>query len=156
VIEDLHVAGMLRNRRLARHIAGVGMGELRRQITYKNTWSGGAMHLADRWFPSSKTCSGCGVVKTKLRLSERTAAAGALWCWTVISTPPATSPDSSSRSPAARPPRVAGRRETSPRETRARPAPCGQRVPPREDPRGQRRAARRRLPEQSGLTFTHT
>jgi putative transposase len=72
VIEDLHVAGMLRNRRLARHIAGVGMGELRRQFEYKTTWSGGAMHLANRWFPSSKTCSGCGVVKTKLRLSERT------------------------------------------------------------------------------------
>jgi putative transposase len=72
VIEDLHVAGMMRNRRLARRIAGVGMAELRRQITYKTTWSGGAMHLADRWFPSSKTCLGCGVVKTKLRLPERT------------------------------------------------------------------------------------
>jgi putative transposase len=72
VIEDLHVAGMLRNRRLARHIAGVGMAELRRQLTYKTTWSGGALHLADRWFPSSKTCSGCGVVKAKLRLAERT------------------------------------------------------------------------------------
>src|SRR3981189_470609 len=41
-------------------------------------------------------------------------------------------------------------------ETHTRPALRGQRVPPREDPRGQRRAVRRRLPEQSGLTFTHT
>jgi putative transposase len=41
VVEDLNVAGMLRNRRLARHIAGVGMGELRRQIEYKTTWAGG-------------------------------------------------------------------------------------------------------------------
>ncbi|MGH3861285.1 RNA-guided endonuclease TnpB family protein, partial [Actinokineospora sp.] len=72
VVEDLHVAGMLRNRRLARHIAGVGMGELRRQITYKTGWAGGRVHLASRWFPSSKTCSACGAVKTKLRLSERT------------------------------------------------------------------------------------
>jgi putative transposase len=72
VIEDLNVAGMTRNRRLARHVAGVGMGELRRQVEYKAGWSGVRLHIADRWYPSSKTCSGCGVVKTKLRLSERT------------------------------------------------------------------------------------
>jgi len=71
VIEDLNVAGMLRNRRLARRIAGVGMGELRRQIDYKTGWAGSRVHVADRWYPSSKTCSGCGVVKAKLRLSER-------------------------------------------------------------------------------------
>jgi putative transposase len=71
VIEDLNVSGMLRNRRLARHIAGVGMAELRRQIQYKAQWSGVRVHVADRWYPSSKTCSGCGAVKTKLRLSER-------------------------------------------------------------------------------------
>jgi putative transposase len=71
VIEDLNVAGMTRNRRLARHIAGVGMAELRRQIEYKARWSGVHVHIADRWYPSSKTCSACGVVKTKLCLSER-------------------------------------------------------------------------------------
>lgn len=71
VVEDLHVAGMVRNRRLARHIAGVGMGEFRRQLEYKAAWSGATVHVADRWYPSSKTCSSCGVVKTKLRLSER-------------------------------------------------------------------------------------
>ncbi|MEO6083298.1 MAG: IS607 family element RNA-guided endonuclease TnpB [Umezawaea sp.] len=70
VIENLNVAGMLKNRRLARHIAGVGLGELRRQIGYKSDWAGGAVHDADRWYPSSKTCSGCGVVKTKLDLSD--------------------------------------------------------------------------------------
>jgi putative transposase len=62
VIEDLNVAGMTKNRRLARHVAGVGMAELRRQIEYKAAWSGVRVHLADRWYPSSKTCSGCGVV----------------------------------------------------------------------------------------------
>jgi putative transposase len=72
VIEDLNVAGMTRNRRLARHVAGVGMGELRRQVEYKAGWSGVRVHIAGRWYPSSTTCSGCGVVKTKLRLSERT------------------------------------------------------------------------------------
>ncbi|WP_434452216.1 IS607 family element RNA-guided endonuclease TnpB [Lentzea sp. E54] len=72
VIEDLNVAGMLRNRTLARHIAGAGLAELRRQVEYKTTWAGVRLHIADRWFPSSKTCSGCGAVKAKLRLSERT------------------------------------------------------------------------------------
>jgi putative transposase len=71
VLEDLNVAGMTKNRRLARHIAGVGMAELRRQIEYKAHWSGVHVHLADRWYPSSRTCSACGAVKTKLRLSER-------------------------------------------------------------------------------------
>jgi putative transposase len=71
VLEDLHVSGMLRNRRLARRIADVGMGELRRLVDYKTTRYGGRLVVADRWYPSSKTCSSCGVVKTKLRLSER-------------------------------------------------------------------------------------
>ena len=71
VVEDLHVAGIMRNRRLARHIAGVGMAELRRQLTYKADRHGATIEVADRWYPSSKTCSACGVVKTKLRLSER-------------------------------------------------------------------------------------
>lgn len=71
VMEDLNVTGMLSNRRLARHVAGVGMGEFRRQVEYKATWSGVRTHVADRWYPSSKTCSDCGAVKAKLRLSER-------------------------------------------------------------------------------------
>jgi putative transposase len=55
VMEDLNVAGMIRNRRLARHVAGVGMGELRRQVEYKTGWSGVRLHIANRWYPSSKT-----------------------------------------------------------------------------------------------------
>ena len=39
---------------------------------YKTTWNGGRLIVADRWYPSSKTCSGCGAVKAKLALSERT------------------------------------------------------------------------------------
>ncbi|MGJ7905586.1 IS607 family element RNA-guided endonuclease TnpB [Actinopolyspora sp. H202] len=72
VVEDLHVAGMVRNRRLARALSGVGMGELRRQLDYKTSWSGRDLVVADRWYPSSKTCNDCGAVKAKLRLSERT------------------------------------------------------------------------------------
>ncbi|MDT2006032.1 IS200/IS605 family element transposase accessory protein TnpB [Rhodococcus opacus] len=71
VVEDLNVAGMVRNRKLARNVAGVGMGEFRRQLEYKAGWSGRRVQVADRWYPSSKTCSACGVVKAKLRLSER-------------------------------------------------------------------------------------
>jgi putative transposase len=71
VVEDLNVTGMLANRRLARHIADAGFAELRRQLAYKTTWCGGRLIVADRWYPSSKTCSGCGAVKAKLALSER-------------------------------------------------------------------------------------
>jgi IS605 OrfB family transposase len=72
VAEDLNVAGMLRNRRLARHIADASFGEFRRQVGYKTAWHGGRMIVADRWFASSKKCSGCGAVRAKLALSERT------------------------------------------------------------------------------------
>ncbi|MGW0215313.1 IS607 family element RNA-guided endonuclease TnpB [Micromonospora chokoriensis] len=71
VVEDLNVGGMLANRTLARHIADAGFAEIRRQLAYKTGWNGGRLLLADRWYPSSKTCSGCGTVKTKLALSER-------------------------------------------------------------------------------------
>lgn len=72
VVERLNVAGMLRNRRLARRIADAGWGELRRQLAYKTSWAGGVLVQADVFFPSSKTCSGCGYVKANLPLSERT------------------------------------------------------------------------------------
>lgn len=72
VIEDLAVKNMLRNHRLARHIAAASWAELRRQLTYKTAWTGKTLVVADRWFASSKTCSGCGAAKAKLALSERT------------------------------------------------------------------------------------
>jgi putative transposase len=71
VVEDLNVAAMVKNRKLARVISDAGFGEIRRQLTYKTDWNGGTLIVADRWYPSSKRCSGCGVVKAKLRLSER-------------------------------------------------------------------------------------
>jgi IS605 OrfB family transposase len=75
VVEDLNVTGMLANRKLARHIADTGFAETRRQLAYKTEWNGGRLLVADRWYPSSKTCSGCGAVKAKLALSERE-----YWC----------------------------------------------------------------------------
>jgi len=70
--EDLNVAGMTRNRRLARAIADQGFGQARGMLAYKTTWNSGKLILAGRFYPSSKTCSGCGTVKAKLALSERT------------------------------------------------------------------------------------
>ena len=71
VIEDLNVAGMVRNRHLAKSISDAAMGELSRQLLYKARWHGVEVRVADRFFPSSKTCSGCGEVKNDLDLSTR-------------------------------------------------------------------------------------
>lgn len=71
-VETLAVKNMLRNRRLARHITDVGWGEILRQLKYKSSWSDGSVLVAaDRYYPSSKTCSTCGAVKAKLRLTDR-------------------------------------------------------------------------------------
>ncbi len=72
VIEDLNIAGMVRSRHLARSISDAAMGELSRQILYKARWHGVEVRIADRFFPSSKTCSGCGEVRKDLDLSTRT------------------------------------------------------------------------------------
>jgi putative transposase len=82
VIEDLNVAGMVRNRHLARAISDAAMGELFRQLLYKARWHGVEVRVADRFFPSSKTCSGCGEVKNNLDLSTRTYSCGS--CGLVI------------------------------------------------------------------------
>ncbi|MER7278683.1 IS607 family element RNA-guided endonuclease TnpB [Dactylosporangium sp. NPDC000244] len=71
VVEDLNVTGMLGNRSLARHVADAGFAQIRRQLAYKTQWYGGRILVADRWYPSSKTCSGCGAAKAKLALAER-------------------------------------------------------------------------------------
>jgi putative transposase len=70
-IEDLHIKGMLANGRLARAIADMGWSELRRQLVYKSARRGGQVIVADRWYPSSKTCSGCGYRLKALNLHTR-------------------------------------------------------------------------------------
>lgn len=70
-IEDLNVAGMVKNHRLAQSIQDAAFAEFRRQLTYKTARTGAGLHIIGRWYPSSKTCSNCGTVKTKLSLSER-------------------------------------------------------------------------------------
>ena len=70
-VEDLNAAGMLANRRLARVVSDAAFGELRRQLAYKTSWYGTELVVADRWYPSSKTCSGCGNVRADLTLGDR-------------------------------------------------------------------------------------
>ena len=70
-IEDLNVAGMVKNRQLAKAIMDASFGEFRRKLEYKTARTGAALHVVDRWYPSSKTCSACGAVKAKLSLAER-------------------------------------------------------------------------------------
>lgn len=72
VIEDLNISGMLKNHRLASAIADCGFYEFRRQLEYKSDWYGSILHIVDRWFPSSKTCSCCGEIKSDLKLKDRT------------------------------------------------------------------------------------
>jgi transposase len=71
-VETLAVRNLLGNRRLARYIADVGWGLILEQLKYKTSWSDGSLLVcADRFYPSSKTCSECGTARAKLALSER-------------------------------------------------------------------------------------
>lgn len=72
VLEDLNVSGMMKNHKLAKAIQELGLYEMRRQLTYKAEWYGRELIFVDRFFPSSKKCSGCSSIKKSLKLSERT------------------------------------------------------------------------------------
>lgn len=70
-IEDLNVRGMVQNRNLARSVSDMGFFEFRRQLEYKAAQRGGIVVAADRWYPSSKTCSACGYKLDALPLAVR-------------------------------------------------------------------------------------
>lgn len=70
-LEDLNISGMTKNHYLAKSVSDASMRQFRTTLEYKQAWAGGEIVLVDRWFPSSKTCSDCGVVKDSLKLSER-------------------------------------------------------------------------------------
>lgn len=72
VMETLNIKGMMKNRHLSKAIAQQGLYEFKRQLDYKCQLYGIEFVEADKWYPSSKTCSECGHVKTRLSLSERT------------------------------------------------------------------------------------
>ncbi|WP_418946693.1 RNA-guided endonuclease InsQ/TnpB family protein [Phocaeicola plebeius] len=71
-LEDLNVKGMTRNHRLSQSVSDVAFGELCRQIEYKSQLNGVKILKAERFYPSSKTCSVCGSIKQDLKLSDRT------------------------------------------------------------------------------------
>jgi putative transposase len=71
-IEDLHLRGMLKNRRKAKAIADAAMGQLLRFLETKVRAAGGQVFIADRWFPSTKLCSGCGHKKKRMPEKHRT------------------------------------------------------------------------------------
>lgn len=70
-VENLNAAGMIQNHKLAKHIADASFGELVRQLEYKQHIYGSFVQKVDRWFASSKTCSGCGQTQD-MPLSVRT------------------------------------------------------------------------------------
>ena len=71
VIEDLNVAGMVKNHSLAKHIEDAAWGEFARQLKYKTKWYGSTLVRVNQFYPSSKTCSQCWTVKATLSLGDR-------------------------------------------------------------------------------------
>lgn len=70
-LEDLNVAGMLKNHRLALSLSDASFGEIRRQLEYKCDWYGGRVVVVDRFFPSSRLCGQCHEKYAGLELSDR-------------------------------------------------------------------------------------
>lgn len=72
VMEDLNVRGMMKNRHLSKAIQEQCFFEIIRQMKYKCEYNGIPFYQVDRFYPSSKTCSCCGCIKSDLKLSDRT------------------------------------------------------------------------------------
>lgn len=70
-IEDLNVSGMMKNRHLSKAVQQQLFYEFRRQLEYKCGWKSIPLVVVDRFYPSSKLCVCCGVVKKDLKLSDR-------------------------------------------------------------------------------------
>lgn len=70
-MEDLNIKGMLKNKHLSTQIQEQCLCEFIRQIEYKCKWNGIEFVQANRFYPSSKTCSTCGEINHNLKLSDR-------------------------------------------------------------------------------------
>jgi putative transposase len=70
-IEDLNVAGMIKNRKLAKSLSDAAFSEFYATLSYKAAWYGKEVVKVDRWFASSKTCSCCGWKNENLTLADR-------------------------------------------------------------------------------------
>lgn len=71
VMESLNIKNLMKNRHLSKAIAQQKLYEFKRQIQYKCKKYGIEFVEADKWFPSSKTCSCCGQIKSDLKLKDR-------------------------------------------------------------------------------------
>ncbi|MEV0459957.1 RNA-guided endonuclease InsQ/TnpB family protein [Catellatospora methionotrophica] len=71
VIEDLTVANVVKNHRLARAISDAAWRQLRTMLEYKTAWQGRTLIVVDRWFPSTRLCSTCGALVQKMPLDVR-------------------------------------------------------------------------------------
>lgn len=70
-LEDLNVKGMIKNRKLSKHIADASWGTFVRFVEYKANWNDKTVIKINRWYPSSKTCNVCGWINQDLKLSDR-------------------------------------------------------------------------------------
>ncbi|WP_154696540.1 RNA-guided endonuclease InsQ/TnpB family protein, partial [Clostridium botulinum] len=71
VMEDLNISGMMKNKHLSKSIAEQCLYEFIRQMQYKCEFNRIEFIQADRFYPSSKTCSNCGHIKKDLKLKDR-------------------------------------------------------------------------------------
>ncbi len=72
VIEDLAISNLIKNSHLSRALQDVSFYEFRSLLEYKSKYSNRELFVADRFYPSSKTCSNCGNINNKLTLKDRT------------------------------------------------------------------------------------
>ena len=70
-VETLAVKNMVKNGNLAKSISDAGWSDFVRQLEYKAKWYGRTLVGIDKWYPSSKRCSACGFVVSKMPLSVR-------------------------------------------------------------------------------------
>lgn len=71
VIENLNISGMIKNKYLSKSISNQRFYEFRQKLFNKCNFYGIELRIADRFFPSSKTCHSCGSIKKDLKLSDR-------------------------------------------------------------------------------------
>lgn len=72
VLEDLNVVGLIKNHRISRAVQDASFYGIREMLEYKAAFNGVQVTMADRFYPSSKTCCACGYVKKDLKLHQRT------------------------------------------------------------------------------------
>ena len=71
-LETLQASNMMKNHKLAKSLSDVSFSKFNEILEYKAKYNGVSIHRTDRFYPSSKTCSHCGSIKSKLSLSQRT------------------------------------------------------------------------------------